>query len=67
MFLTPDELEELTGYKTGKRQRGWLVEHGYKFEVRADGKPAVLSSHVAVKLGGPREPRAAQPNWDALR
>lgn len=66
MFLTPDELEQLTGYKKPKLQRDWLVERGYKFEVRADGRASVLASQVATRLGGSRE-RHAAPNWDALR
>ena len=54
MFLTATELEDLTGYKTGKRQCRWLAEQGYSFDVRADGRPAVsrdhyLSRHAPVR------------------
>lgn len=41
MFLTREELIELTGYKLGKKQCKWLARNGYKFDVRADGRPAV--------------------------
>lgn len=49
MFLTPDELEQLTGYKTGKRQCRWLAAHGYSFDVRADGRPALARAVFDVR------------------
>lgn len=66
MFLTPAELEQLTGYKKPKLQREWLIERGYRFDVRVDGRPSVLSSQVVARQGGARE-ASVEPNWDALR
>lgn len=66
MFLTPTELEALTGYKKPKLQRDWLLKNGYRFDVRADGRASVLASQVTARQGGQRE-RHAAPNWDALR
>jgi hypothetical protein len=43
-FLSRDEIEELTGYKAGKRQCSWLAKNGYPFDVRADGRPALARS-----------------------
>ena len=67
MFLTADDIEALTGYKKPKLQRRWLLDHGYRFEVRADGRPAVLASQVEARLRDPRARKpAAEPNWEAL-
>lgn len=52
MFLTKEELIGLTGYKVGKLQIKWLIEHGYKFDIRASGLPTVLKAHIDNKLGG---------------
>lgn len=66
MFLQPEDIEALTGYKKPKLQRRWLLDHGYRFDVRADGRPAVLISQVEAKLQGGRRERTAEPNWAAL-
>jgi hypothetical protein len=66
VFLTPNELEQLTGYRKPKLQRDWLVKNGYRFDVRVDGRASVLASQVAARQGGARESKAT-PNWDALR
>ena len=31
MFITPEELAELTGYRRNADQRRWLKSHGWKF------------------------------------
>lgn len=41
MFLTPDELAQLTGYKTSGRQIDWLRRHGITFTINALGRPVV--------------------------
>ncbi|MCP1675496.1 hypothetical protein J2T57_002646 [Natronocella acetinitrilica] len=66
MFLTDDELEELTGYKSPPKQREWLLSRRYAFEVNARNRPKVLRSVVEHRLGGdnidrPREPRLRLP------
>lgn len=45
-FLTPAELVDLTGYKRPASQRRWLVDNGYHFDVRGDGRPALLRAQV---------------------
>ena len=42
MFLTSDQLQDLTGYKSAKKQVAWLSANGYRFDRRADGRPVVL-------------------------
>ena len=65
MFLTPTELLELTGYKKPALQRRWLVEHGYRFDVRADGRAVVLTAAIEKKLAG-RRTSGPEPDWSAL-
>ena len=52
MFLTRDELKQLTGYKRPSAIRRWLGQNGYEYEVARDGYPRVLSDAVTKKLGG---------------
>ena len=63
MFLTDDELADLTGRKRSKLQIEWLVDHGYKFELNAAGRPKVLRAFVERKLGGPpANSKGREPN-----
>jgi hypothetical protein len=51
MFLTPEELEALTGYGQKAKQAAWLRDRRYPFELGADGRPRVLRSYVEKRLG----------------
>ncbi len=51
MFLSRDELIELTDLKQPSAQIRWLTEHGYRFDVGASGRPKVLRSTVEARLG----------------
>lgn len=67
MFLSKEELEQLTGYKKPSLQRRWLVNNGYGFDVRADGRAAVLKEQVhQQQSNGERKRRVSGPNLDAL-
>jgi hypothetical protein len=65
MFLTAEELQELTGYCYKKLQIKWLLQRGYKFEISATGSPKVLKLFVEEMLGAKKVERAmkAQPNF----
>lgn len=65
MFLTSKELHELTGYQKPALQRRWLAEHGYRFDVRADGRAVVLTAAIEQKLAG-RRTTSTEPDWSAL-
>lgn len=65
MFLTYEDLVDLTGYKYKSLQKRWLVEAGYKFSVRRDGFPCVLISHIERILGGTATQRQHQQQGDA--
>lgn len=51
IYLTPTEIERLTGRKYSKYQRQVLAERGWKFEVDADGRPLILRQLHDERLG----------------
>ncbi len=68
LFLSPDELKELTGYQYPSRQKAWLKDRGWKFEADNLGRPKVLRAHLESRLGGTgRSPSPKEPNLEALR
>lgn len=68
MFLTSDDIEELTGYKNHAKQISWLARNGIKFLISQDGTPRVLLSHINEIMTNNSKPtrRRAEPNFDAL-
>lgn len=72
MFLTADELRELTGYKLSTCQMRWLSNHGWQFEVSQIGRPIVGRAYARQKLGfvdSATKPYRPEPkmNLDAIR
>lgn len=68
MFLTRQDLIELTGAVKRPVQIRWLRDRGYRFEVGADGNPKVLWSVVHARLGEEAaQTRRKRPNWSAVR
>lgn len=52
LWLSADELIELTGYRQREPQKRALAQLGVAFKVRpADGFPLVLRDHVVPKQG----------------
>ncbi len=51
MFLSKDELVDLTERETSRYQIAWLNAHGYPYELSALGHPKVLRAYVAQHLG----------------
>lgn len=66
MFLTTDELTELTGYKRPTSMIRWLRENQFVFTVAADGYPRVLSEHVQARLTNRPPSVRALPNFAVL-
>lgn len=64
MFLTPEELSQLTGYRPCQRMRicRWLDEHGIAYTTNRLGDPVVLRSTI-------EQPNHAEqtPNLDWLK
>ncbi|WP_236170407.1 DUF4224 domain-containing protein [Pseudomonas parakoreensis] len=52
MFLTPEEVADLTGYKRPAAQMRWLTAERYGFAVGGDGHPKVLRQVVIGRMGG---------------
>ena len=76
MFLTDEELQELTGFQRRHKQREWLSAEGYPYELNGAGKPRVLRAEVERRLstastggqGGAHATsrRRPRPNFAAL-
>jgi hypothetical protein len=66
MFLTIEELAELTGCKRAQNQIRWLVQNGYKFERNVCGKPKVLRAAVEKRLGAMAAKPARQPCFEPV-
>jgi hypothetical protein len=71
-FMTPEEVAEFTGIKTGKRINGktvhreelqaeWLRTQGIPFHVNARGVPKILWSAIAGT--GAAAPQSQQLAW----
>lgn len=65
MFLTPEELEELTAYTRHSAQARWLRDHGWLFELSASGRPVVSRSYAESKMGGVNS--SWKPDFSSLR
>jgi Domain of unknown function (DUF4224) len=63
MFLTLDQLYELTGLTQAAAQVRWLRKNGIRHYIRADGRPSVPADAFAK----PDAPQKRQPNFDAVR
>lgn len=69
MFLTHDEIIELTNRRRSDAQRAQLVIMGIEHRVRGDNSLAILKSHVDKVLGGMPDStakRECKPNWESL-
>jgi hypothetical protein len=67
MFLTADELVELTGLKRPGAQVRWLAAAGIRCLVAADGRPRVLRAEVERLLSsGPPARRDPELRIGAL-
>lgn len=74
MFLTSEELRELTGFVRPANQLQWLRENGWKFAEDAQRRPKVARTYFELRLGGVSaadirtEPAVAvAPRFEALR
>ena len=68
MFLTPDELVELTDSHRRKDQAMWLRKNGFAFFYSRLGNIKVLRTHVESQFGlRENVPTDSEPNWAALK
>jgi hypothetical protein len=69
IFLTKEELRELTRRNRSSAQVVVLRFMGIEHKIRPDGSVVVLRAHVEHLLGGiadARVPREVQPDWSAV-
>jgi hypothetical protein len=66
LFLTPDEVETLTGFKTPMRQVNWLRTQGWRFELNGNRKPIIARGYAEKVLGCGADEQRPQPNFGAL-
>lgn len=52
LFLTPPDIQALTGYQRAHDQIRWLRQRAFIFELGADGRPRILRSYVERRMGG---------------
>lgn len=64
MFLTPEEMQQLTGYHPRQRMRicRWLDAQGILYTINRLGDPVVLRTSVAAKSES-----ASEPNFDWIK
>ncbi len=68
LFLTSDELKELTDLKISKAQMRWLDKHHYPYEISASGSPKVLRAFLIARLQNHNKANPqSEPNFDAIR
>lgn len=63
-FLSPADVERLTGKKRHSAQVRWLLDHGYKVAVNGLGMPIVAVAEVERRLVGGTVRKRVEPNWD---
>ena len=67
-LLTPDEVADLTGFKSTGKQVNWLSTKGWRFEVNGCKRPIIARRYAEKMLGcGVVEDQAYKPNFAALR
>lgn len=69
MFLSAEEIAELTGRKSLIKQRDALIAMGIRFAIRPDRTCVVSRAHVESILGASEvasKKRKVEPNWDAI-
>lgn len=70
LFLMPEEVATLTGYKLGARQIDWLRSKGWRFELNANRRPIIARRYAEKMLGCAADadtPSMARPNFSAIK
>lgn len=61
MFLTPDEVSDMTGYTKTSYQMRWLNAERFGYVLDKDGQPKVLRAVVLGRLGGEHSRKRGEP------
>jgi hypothetical protein len=51
LFLMPEEVETLTGFKTTMRKVAWLRTKGWRFELNSNRGPIIVRRYAEKLLG----------------
>lgn len=51
LFLTADELAELTGFRSARGQARWLDKNRWRYAVTGSGKPRVTRDYFGSRVG----------------
>lgn len=51
LFLTPDELQELTGYRAFRAQVRWLEKNRWRFALTRHAQPKVARDYFNERVG----------------
>lgn len=51
-FLTPEELQTVTGRKHASQQIAWLDQHGWIYERNAAQRPIVSRFYMRMRMSG---------------
>lgn len=65
MFLTPEEIEDLTERKRKAEQISWLKRNRVPYLLGASGHPRVTREYISRRLGGTAS-NSTEPNFAAL-
>jgi len=66
LFLTQEEIQELTGRKRYSSQSVALKQMGIDHKTRHDGRPIVLLSTLEQSAKAANQDRYDEPDWGAL-
>jgi hypothetical protein len=68
MWLSQDEVYDLSGCKSKKTKCRWLRERGYIFESDKNGHPKVSRAYINERFGVKNiNKKVTEPNFDGLR
>ena len=67
MFLTPDQIQTLTGYRRADSQKRWLDQNQVEYYVAASGRPVVPIAAIGpqthrASLSASAKPESANPS-----
>ncbi|MGH8631519.1 MAG: DUF4224 domain-containing protein [Burkholderiales bacterium] len=66
LFITPDQLAEVTDRVQHAAQIRWLQAHNWKFEISATGRPRVLVAEMERHMLGGGQKRPRRLNLEAI-
>lgn len=68
LFLEPEEVRTLTGFRSPARQTQWLMQKGWRFVLSGSGRPIIARRYAEKMLGCGTDggPERVMPNFGAL-